>query len=133
MEQNEHSKYEDPKKRAEIGKMSGLIGIACNFLLAGSKIAVGNFAGSTSIVADGLNNMSDAASSAVTLIGFKLAEKPADREHPSGCFCNDFGDWSGIGTEVRGKDKKSDSGGIFVCDTCRSGVFDSNEKWHGSI
>ena len=80
MEQNEHSKYEDPKKRAEIGKMSGLIGIACNFLLAGSKIAVGNFAGSTSIVADGLNNMSDAASSAVTLIGFK----PADREHPYG-------------------------------------------------
>lgn len=61
MEQNEHSKYEDPKKRAEIGKVS-LIGIACNFLLAGSKIAVGNFAGSTSIVADGLNNMSDAAS-----------------------------------------------------------------------
>lgn len=84
MEQNEHSKYEDPKKRAEIGKMSALIGIACNFLLAGSKIAVGNFAGSTSIVADGLNNMSDAASSAVTLIGFKLAEKPADREHPYG-------------------------------------------------
>ena len=84
MEQNEHSKYEDPKKRAEIGKMSGLIGIGCNFLLAGSKIAVGNFAGSTSIVADGLNNMSDAASSAVTLIGFKLAEKPADREHPYG-------------------------------------------------
>lgn len=84
MEQNEHSKYEDPKKRAEIGKMSGLIGIACNFLLAGSKIAVGNFAGSTSIVADGLNNMSDAASSAVTLIGFKLTEKPADREHPYG-------------------------------------------------
>ena len=84
MEQNEHSKYEDPKKRAEIGKMSGLFGIACNFLLAGSKIAVGNFAGSTSIVADGLNNMSDAASSAVTLIGFKLAEKPADREHPYG-------------------------------------------------
>ena len=84
MEQNEHSKYEDPKKRAEIGKMSGLIGIACNFLLAGSKIAVGNFAGSTSIVADGLNNMSDAASSAVTLIGLKLAEKPADREHPYG-------------------------------------------------
>lgn len=75
MEQNEHSKYEDPKKRAEIGKMSGLIGIACNFLLAGSKIAVGNFAGSTSIVADGLNNMSDAASSAVTLIGFKLGRK----------------------------------------------------------
>lgn len=84
MEQNEHSKYEDPKKRAEIGKMSGLIGIACNFLLAGSKIAVGNFAGSTSIVADGLNNMSDAASSAVTLIGFKLAEKPGRPEHPYG-------------------------------------------------
>lgn len=84
MEQNKDSGYQDPKKRAAIGKISGLIGIACNFLLAGSKIAVGNFAGSTSIVADGLNNMSDAASSAVTLIGFKLAEKPADREHPYG-------------------------------------------------
>lgn len=84
MEQNKDSGYQDPKKRAAIGKISGLIGIACNFLLAGSKIAVGNFAGSTSIMADGLNNMSDAASSAVTLLGFKLAEKPADREHPYG-------------------------------------------------
>ena len=56
----------------------------CNFLLAGSKIAVGKMASSTSIAADGLNNLSDAASSAVTLLGFKLAEKPADREHPYG-------------------------------------------------
>ena len=45
MEQNGYSEYQDPKKRAAIGKISGLVGIACNFVLAGSKIAVGNFAG----------------------------------------------------------------------------------------
>ena len=56
----------------------------CNVCLAGSKLAVGKLAGSMSITADGLNNLSDAASSIVTLTGFKLAEKPADKEHPYG-------------------------------------------------
>lgn len=72
------------KDRARIGKISGLIGILCNLILAGSKMAVGTLAGSMSITADGWNNLSDAASSIVTLTGFKLAEKPADREHPYG-------------------------------------------------
>lgn len=72
------------KDRARIGKISGLIGILCNLILAGSKIAVGTLVGSMSITADGWNNLSDAASSIVTLTGFKLAEKPADREHPYG-------------------------------------------------
>ncbi|MFQ6845135.1 MAG: cation diffusion facilitator family transporter [Oliverpabstia sp.] len=62
----------------------GLVGIVCNVCLAGSKLAVGKLAGSMSITADGLNNLSDAASSIVTLTGFKLAEKPADKEHPYG-------------------------------------------------
>ena len=60
------------------------MGIVCNVSLAGSKLAVGKLAGSMSITADGLNNLSDAASSIVTLTGFKLAEKPADKEHPYG-------------------------------------------------
>lgn len=64
--------------------ISGLVGIVCNVCLAGSKLAVGKLAGSMSITADGLNNLSDAASSIVTLTGFKLAEKPADKEHPYG-------------------------------------------------
>lgn len=76
--------YKNPKKRAAIGKLSGLIGILCNFLLAGGKLIIGLVSRSMSIVADGLNNLTDAASSVVTLIGFKLAEKPADREHPYG-------------------------------------------------
>ena len=75
---------QDSAKRAAIGKLSGLVGIVCNVGLAGSKLAVGKLAGSMSITADGLNNLSDAASSIVTLTGFKLAEKPADKEHPYG-------------------------------------------------
>ena len=74
----------DSAKRATLGKLSGLVGIVCNVCLAGSKLAVGKLAGSMSITADGLNNLSDAASSIVTLTGFKLAEKPADKEHPYG-------------------------------------------------
>lgn len=72
------------EKRTDVGKLTGMIGIICNVLLAGGKILVGNLANSMSVVADGLNNLSDAASSMVTLIGFKLAEKPADKEHPYG-------------------------------------------------
>ena len=64
--------------------MTGFIGVLCNLLLAGSKLVIGKLAASTSITADGLNNLSDAASSIVTLLGFKLAEKPADKEHPYG-------------------------------------------------
>lgn len=74
----------DIKNRAVIGKISGMVGIACNVLLAGSKIFVGSIAGSMSVIADGVNNLSDAGSSFVTLIGFRLAEKPADKEHPYG-------------------------------------------------
>lgn len=70
--------------RNKIGKTSGLVGILCNLLLAGSKLVVGILASSVSIVADALNNLSDAASSIVTLLGFKMAEKPADAEHPYG-------------------------------------------------
>ena len=75
---------QDSKKRAAVGKMTGFIGVLCNLLLAGSKLVIGKLAASTSITADGLNNLSDAASSIVTLLGFKLAEKPADKEHPYG-------------------------------------------------
>ena len=74
----------DSAKRATLGKLAGLVGIVCNVCLAGSKLVVGKLAGSMSITADGLNNLSDAASSIVTLTGFKLAEKPADKEHPYG-------------------------------------------------
>lgn len=73
-----------PGVRTAIGKLSGGVGIACNLLLAAGKLAVGILCGAVSVTADALNNFSDAASAIVTLIGFKLAEKPADSEHPYG-------------------------------------------------
>lgn len=73
-----------PKVRAQIGSLSGVVGIICNLLLFVGKIIIGTIAGALSITADAMNNLSDASSSIVTLIGFKLAEKPADDDHPYG-------------------------------------------------
>ena len=80
----EQAQYHNTNIRARIGKMSGAVGIICNCLLAAGKLIVGHMTSSMSITADGLNNLSDGASSIVTLLGFKLAEKPADRKHPYG-------------------------------------------------
>lgn len=80
----DHENKESPKVRAHVGRLSGITGIVCNALLFAGKLAVGILSGSVSITADAMNNLSDAASSIVTLIGFKLAEKPADEEHPYG-------------------------------------------------
>lgn len=71
-------------QRTRLGKRTGLAGILCNLLLSATKIAAGSLIDSMSVVADGLNNLSDATGSIVTLLGFKFAEKPADREHPYG-------------------------------------------------
>ncbi len=75
---------DDPKTRSSIGSLSGIVGIVCNLLLFAGKLIVGTLAGSVSITADAMNNLSDASSAIVTLIGFKLAEKPADADHPYG-------------------------------------------------
>ncbi len=75
---------EKPAVRSAIGRLSGLVGIVSNVLLFLGKILVGTVSGSVSITADAMNNLSDASSSVVTLIGFKLAEKPADEDHPYG-------------------------------------------------
>ena len=73
-----------PQSRAAAGKLSGLVGLLCNIVLFAAKLAVGILTGSVSVTADAMNNLSDAVSSVVTLIGFKLAEKPADADHPYG-------------------------------------------------
>ena len=75
---------DSPKLRAAAGRLSGIVGIICNLLLFAGKLAVGTLSGSVSITADAMNNLSDASSSIVTLVGFKLAEKPADEHHPYG-------------------------------------------------
>lgn len=74
----------EPSAHAAIGKFAGITGIVCNALLTAAKLIVGLLSGSVSVIADGVNNLSDAASSAVTLLGFRLAERPADRDHPYG-------------------------------------------------
>ena len=73
-----------PKTRAQAGTLSGTVGLACNILLCIGKLLVGTLSGSVSITADAMNNLSDSASALVTLIGFKLAERPADEDHPYG-------------------------------------------------
>ena len=74
----------NPRVRESYGLLSGGVGICCNIFLCIIKFFVGVITGSISITADAFNNLSDAGSSIVTLLGFKLASKPADSEHPYG-------------------------------------------------
>ena len=72
------------KGRQAVGMRASVVGIALNTLLCAAKAAIGLAAGSISIVADAVNNLSDAASNIISLLGFKLASKPADAGHPYG-------------------------------------------------
>ena len=75
---------ENEKVRSAYGRFSGIVGVVTNILLAVLKFTAGTLFRSLAITADAINNLSDSASSIVTLVGFKLAEKPADEEHPFG-------------------------------------------------
>ena len=72
------------KTRSRWGRAVSVVGIVSNVLLFAGKIAVGVISGSVAITADAFNNLSDASSSVVSLLGFKMADKPADAEHPYG-------------------------------------------------
>lgn len=74
----------NPLVRSKYGTLSGIIGIISNLLLCSIKIIIGLLSASISILADGINNLTDAGSSIITLIGFKLSSAPADEEHPFG-------------------------------------------------
>ena len=69
--------------RMQVGKLSGIVGILCNAILCGLKLLVGTLSGSVSITADAMNNLSDATSSVVTLVGFRLSELPRTRSIPT--------------------------------------------------
>lgn len=75
---------ESPAVRSAIGRLAGIAGIVCNALLFFIKLAAGLAAGSVSITADAVNNLSDASSSVITLLGFRMAQQPADKDHPYG-------------------------------------------------
>lgn len=74
----------DRAVRTAYGNLACIVSVVCNLLLFLGKTAVGTLAGSVSITADGLNNLSDASSNIVSLVGFKLGARPADSGHPYG-------------------------------------------------
>ncbi len=77
-------KTDNPKVREKYGSFSGFVGIILNVMLCATKIITGFLTGAISIVSDGINNLSDAGSSIVTMLGFKLSSKKPDKEHPFG-------------------------------------------------
>ncbi len=80
----DYQNTKSPAVRAAYGELSGAVGIVVNIALCVAKFFVGTVTGSISVSADAVNNLSDAGSSVVTLVGFKLAKKPADKDHPYG-------------------------------------------------
>ena len=74
----------DKKTRKSCGTLGGIIGIICNLILFAIKMVAGLLSGSVSIIADAFNNLTDMGSSIVTMLGFRIASKPADSSHPFG-------------------------------------------------
>lgn len=79
-----HEQAQLPEVRASYGKLSGIVGIACNVLLFAVKFLLGTLTASVAITADAFNNLGDASSGIVSFLGFKMASRPADKEHPYG-------------------------------------------------
>lgn len=75
---------QNERVRTSYGKMAGWVGIFCNVLLFLGKMVIGLISGSVSIAADAINNLSDASSNIISLLGFKMGSKPADQAHPYG-------------------------------------------------
>lgn len=80
----DHQNLEDPRVRARYGVFSGIVGILVNLLLFAGKLIVGVIFTSVAIMADAFNNLSDAGSSIVSMVSFRISAKPADRDHPFG-------------------------------------------------
>ena len=79
-----HDDIKDSKVREQYGSLSSFVGIFCNVLLFAVKFTIGTMSNSLAITTDAFNNLSDSASSIITLFGYKQAAKPADRDHPFG-------------------------------------------------
>ena len=79
-----YKNVEDDKVRTSYGTMAGIFGIVTNFILVVIKLFIGILSFSISIIADAINNLSDMGSSLLTIIGFKISNKPADKDHPYG-------------------------------------------------
>lgn len=80
----DYKNVDNPQVRNQYGTVAGIFGIVTNLILFLIKLVIGIIANSVTIMADAFNNLSDFGSCIVTIIGFKLASKPADKEHPYG-------------------------------------------------
>lgn len=80
----EYEKTDNADVRTSYGILSSIVGICCNILLFTAKLLIGAGMNSLAIMADAFNNLSDAASSVISFVGVKMANKPADKEHPFG-------------------------------------------------
>lgn len=80
----DYKNVNDPKVRERYGTVSGIFGICTNILLFLIKLIIGLISHSITIIADGVNNLMDVGTSVLTMIGFKISSKPADKEHPYG-------------------------------------------------
>lgn len=80
----DYHNVQDEKVRESYGYLGGFVGIILNILLSTVKLIIGLFIHSIAVIADAFNNLSDVASSVITILGFKLASKPADKDHPFG-------------------------------------------------
>ncbi|MCI6116876.1 MAG: cation diffusion facilitator family transporter [Clostridium sp.] len=76
--------YDDPATRRAYGVLCGAVGILLNILLFAGKFIAGSLAKSVAVTADAFNNLADASSSVITMIGFRLAGQKPDKEHPFG-------------------------------------------------
>ncbi len=76
--------HDDPRVRSAYGTLCGIMGIILNILLFGFKLLAGMLSGAISIMADAFNNLTDAGSSVITLIGFRMSGQKADKDHPFG-------------------------------------------------
>lgn len=80
----DYENIKEPMVREAYGLLSSVVGIVCNIILFFGKFAIGALANSIAIISDGFNNLSDCASCVVTMFGYKMAAKPADKDHPFG-------------------------------------------------
>lgn len=80
----DYENTESPVVRARYGAVAGAVGIVTNLLLAAAKMTIGFFFGAISVVADGINNLTDSLSSIITLVGFRMSAVQADEDHPYG-------------------------------------------------
>ena len=130
---------ERPEVRKRYGFFSSIVGIICNVILFASKLAIGLIAGSISIVSDGVNNLSDCATCIVTMFGYKMAAKPADRDHPFGHGRMEYltslviaAAVVAVGFEFGGEGHASGACNVFISCSFGAGAFHAGEDWDGS-